>query len=115
MRDVSHFIAETKEEQRVIGKGGMSNWKDIHEEKKRMREMRKNERRRQRNEIGQHREKRLTMSVVMQSRASFSDGEAVGVDGISAEVLKTLPWRALQKIKNACEMAHCSFSQEESD
>ena len=39
-----------------------------------------------------------TMSVLMQSRASFSDGKAVGIDGISADVFKSIPWRALQKI-----------------
>ena len=49
---------------------------------------------------------RLTMSVLMQSRASFSNGKPVGVDGISSEMLKTLPWRALQKIKNAFELMY---------
>ena len=53
------------------------------------------------------------MSVVMQSRALFSNGKAVGVDGISAEVLKTLPWRALQKIKNAFELRYKGQSQED--
>ena len=70
----------------------------------------------------------LTMSVVMQSRASCSDGKAVGVDGISAESLKTLAWRALQDIKKAFELRytevktrrtlkehHCPDTQEESD
>ena len=48
------------------------------------------------------------MSVVMQSRASFSNGKAAGVDGISPEVLKSIPsWRALQKIKKlAFEMRY---------
>ena len=41
--------------------------------------------RRQKDQDGEHQEPRLTMSVVMQSRASFSNGKAVGVDGISAE------------------------------
>ena len=36
------------------------------------------------------------MSVLMQSRASFSDGKAVGIDGIPAEILRSIPWRALQ-------------------
>ena len=44
-------------------------------------------------------EPKLTMSVIMQSRASFSTGKAVGVDGISAEIPKSIPWRALQKIR----------------
>ena len=44
------------------------------------------------------------MSVIMQSRASFSDGKAVGVDGMSAEVLRSIPWRALQKIIKAFKM-----------
>ena len=49
---------------------------------------------------------RLTMSVLVQSRASFSNGKAVGVDGISSEILRTLPWRALQKIKNAFDLRY---------
>ena len=44
-------------------------------------------------------EPRLTMSVFMQSRASFLNGKAVGVDGISAEILKSIPWRAQPNIK----------------
>ena len=36
-------------------------------------------------------------TVIMQSRASFSNGKAVGVDGISAEILKSIPWRKLLK------------------
>ena len=60
-------------------------------------------RRRHRGGAGESREPRLTMSVIMQSRASFSNGKAVGVDGISAEVLKTIAWRALLKIKKAFE------------
>ena len=63
--------------------------------------------RRQKNETEEQRAPRLTMSVVMQSRASFSNGKAARVDGISAEVLKTLPWRALQKIKNAFDLETC--------
>ena len=50
---------------------------------------------------GKQKAPNLTMSVLMQSRASFSNGKAVGVDGISSEILKALPWRGLQKIKNA--------------
>ena len=42
---------------------------------------------------------RLTLSVIMQSRASFSNGKAVGIDGTSVEILKSIPWRALQKFK----------------
>ena len=46
----------------------------------------------------------LTMSVLMQSRASFSNGKAVGIDSITAEILKSIPWRALQKIRKAFVM-----------
>ena len=35
----------------------------------------------------------LTMSLLMQSRASFSNGKAVGIDSITAEILKSIPWR----------------------
>ena len=38
------------------------------------------------------------MSVMMQSRASFLNGKAVGVDGISAEILKSISGSVLQKI-----------------
>ena len=55
--------------------------------------------RRQREGSAGCQEPRLTMSVVMQSRASFSNGKEVGVDGISAKILKSIPWRALQNIK----------------
>ena len=41
-------------------------------------------RRKQREGDGGSQEPRLTMSVIMQSRASFLNGETVGVDGISA-------------------------------
>ena len=58
-------------------------------------------RRRHRGGPGESREPRLTMSVIMRSRASFSNGKAVGVDGISAEVLKSIAWRALLKIKKS--------------
>ena len=55
--------------------------------------------RRHKHEAGEHQAPRLTMSVIMQSRAaSFSNGKAVGVDRISAEILKPIPWRAPQKI-----------------
>ena len=53
------------------------------------------------------------MSVLMQSRASFSNGKAVGIDGISAEVLKSIPWRALQKIRKAFEMRYLGQNKEE--
>ena len=53
------------------------------------------------------------MSVVLQSRAPFSDGKALGVDGISAEILKTVPWRALQKIQNAFELRYRGQSKED--
>ena len=43
----------------------------------------------------------MTMSVLTQSRASFFNGEAVGVDGISAENLKSILWKALQKIRKS--------------
>ena len=56
--------------------------------------------RRHKDEAGEHQAPRLTLSVIMQNRASFSNGKAVRVDGISAEVLKSILWRALQKIKS---------------
>ena len=46
---------------------------------------------------------KLTLSVPMQSRGSFSYGKAVGIDGISAEIVKSIPWRASQKIRKAFE------------
>ena len=46
------------------------------------------------------------MSVVVQSRASVSNGKTVGVYRISAEILKILPWRALQKIRYAFELRY---------
>ena len=58
-------------------------------------------------------EQRLTMSVIMQSRASFSNGKAVGVDGISAEILKCIPWRSLQKIKKTFEMRYKGRNKED--
>ena len=54
-----------------------------------------------------------TMSVIMQRRASSSNGKAVGVDGISAEILKSIPWRALQKIKKAFEMRYTGENKED--
>ena len=60
--------------------------------------------RRQRERTGGSREPRLTMSVVMQSRASFSHGKVAGIAGISAEILQSIPWKALQKISKAFEM-----------
>ena len=54
---------------------------------------------------------RLTMSVIMQSRA----GKAVGVDGISAEILKSIPWRALQKMKKAFELRYIGQNKEDID
>ena len=49
---------------------------------------------------------KMRMSVLMQSRASFSTGKAVGIDGISAEILKTIPRRARQKIRSAFELRY---------
>ena len=46
--------------------------------------------RRQRGGAGGSQEPRLTMSVIMQSRAWFSNGKTVGVDGISTEILKSI-------------------------
>ena len=66
----------------------------------------------QKNGTGEQRAPGLTMSVVMQSRASFSYGKAVEVDGIS-EILRTLPWRALQKIKNALELRYKGQNKED--
>ena len=53
------------------------------------------------------------MSVIMQSRASFSNGKAVGNNGISAEILKSLLWSALQKIKKAFERRYTGENKEE--
>ena len=69
--------------------------------------------RRQRRYRGESQEPKLTMSVIMQSRASFSNGKAVGLDGISAEILKSIPWRALQKIKKAPERRYIGEDEEE--
>ena len=55
------------------------------------------------------------MSVLMQSRASFSDGKAVGIDGIPAEILRSIPWRALQKIRKAFEMRDLGQNKEENE
>ena len=56
---------------------------------------------------------KLTMSVLMQSRASFSTGKAVGIDGISAEIIKTIPWRALQKIRRVFKLRYVGSNKEE--
>ena len=53
------------------------------------------------------------MSVLMQSRASFPNGKAVGIDGIFAEILKSIPWRALQQIRKAFEMIYFAQNKEE--
>ena len=37
----------------------------------------------------------------------------MGVDGIWAEILKTLPWRVLQKIKNAFELRYKGQNKED--
>ena len=55
--------------------------------------------------IENHRPK-FTLSVLTQSRAPFSNGKAVGTDGISPEILKSISWRALQKIRKAFEMRY---------
>ena len=57
--------------------------------------------RKERDEVRKQKAPRLTMSVLMQSRASFSNCKALGVDKFSAEIVKTLTWRALHKIKSA--------------
>ena len=69
--------------------------------------------RRQRGGTGGSQEPRLTMSVIMQMRASFSIGKAVGVDGISAKLLKSIPWIALQSVKNAFEMRYKGQNKED--
>ena len=46
-------------------------------------------------------------------RASFSNGKAVKIDGISAEILKFIPWSALQKIRKAFEMRYLGQNKEE--
>ena len=54
---------------------------------------------------------KLTMSILMQSRSSFSSGKDVGVDGISAEILEMLPWRAPHKMKNVFELRYTGQSK----
>ena len=56
---------------------------------------------------------KLTMSFLMQRRASFTNGRAVGIDGISAEVLKSIPCRALQQIRKALDMRYLRQNKEE--
>ena len=63
--------------------------------------------------IGGRQGPRLSMSVLMQSRASFPNGKAEGIDGISAEILKSIPWRALKKIRKALEMRYFGPDKEE--
>ena len=58
-------------------------------------------------------EPRLTMSVLMQSRATFSNGKAVGIDGLSAEILNSIPWRALQKFRRTFELRYQGLNREE--
>ena len=41
------------------------------------------------------------MFTVMQTRASFFMNESVGVCNIAAEMLKALPWRAVQARRRA--------------
>ena len=53
------------------------------------------------------------MSVLMQSRASFANGKAVGVDEISSEILQALPWRAVQKTKTALETRYKGCNKED--
>ena len=62
---------------------------------------------------GENQGPKLTMSVLMQSRASFSNGKALRVDCISAEVLESIPWRALQKIRKAFETRYFGQDKEE--
>ena len=38
---------------------------------------------------------RWTMLILMQSRASFSEGKAVGVDDVSSENIEALLWRSV--------------------
>ena len=45
------------------------------------------------------------MSVLMQGRA-FSNGKVVGIDGISAEILESIPWRVSKKIREAFEIGY---------
>ena len=52
------------------------------------------------------------MSVLMQGRA-FSNGKAVGIDGISAEILESIPGRVSQKIREAFEMGYLGRNNEE--
>ena len=59
---------------------------------------------RHKDEVGEHQAPRLTMSVIMQSRALFSNGKAVGVDGISAEVLNPYLRKLCRKSKKTFGM-----------
>ena len=43
----------------------------------------------------------------------FPNGKAEGIDGISAEILKSVPWRALKKIRKALEMRYFGPDKEE--
>ena len=63
------------------------------------------------NEQRKQKAPRLTMSFLMQRRASFLNGKAAGVDGLSSEILKTLTWRAVHKIKNAFELRYSGQSK----
>ena len=71
--------------------------------------------RRQQDEVGEHQAPRLTMSVVMQRRTSFSNRKAVNVNGISAEVPKSIAWRVLLKINKAFEMRYEGQYKEDID
>ena len=52
------------------------------------------------------------MSVLRQIRVSFSDGKAVGVDGDSSEILKSITWSVLQKIRKTFEMKDLGVNKE---
>ena len=51
----------------------------------------------------------LTMSILMQNRASFPDGMAVGVDDICSEILKAFPWGDVQHIMSAFKRRYWGF------
>ena len=63
------------------------------------------------NEVSKLKAPRLTMTVLMQSRASFSNGNVVGVDGISAEILKNI---AMERTAENQE-CFCNLSKEHSN
>ena len=55
------------------------------------------------------------MSILMQSRVVFASGKAVRVDDLPSEVLKTLPWRVVQKIRAAFQRRYLEYERDSID